>query len=180
MMSLLQNAKCVCHNIEAVGAHADIWQVCFCPSLSPQLFLVFCLGRTGVGVEKGYELIPKSLYLCIAPDQLCWLSSLRGEPRKLALFFREFWNQRCVSQVCFQAFLLSLIIEDMQKKKKRLAETHFCSSGRSKLCKIENGYFSNHLIPACSSLHAVADPFEVPIRFVRTAAWAQWHSENTS
>lgn len=139
---------------------------------------MFCLGRTGVGVEKGYELIPKSLYLCIAPDQLCWLSSLRGEPRKLALFFRVLKSKVCVSSV-FSGLPVKFN-HRRHAKKKRLAETHFCSSGRSKLCKIENGYFSNHLIPACSSLHAVADPFEVPIRFVRTAAWAQWHSENTS
>lgn len=95
----------------------------FFPSLFLLLFPVFWLGRNRFGVEKGYVLIPGGLCVSIAADQLCGLSSLRGKLRKTALFFLEFWNQRHVSQMCFETFQLSLIMENMpspfKKKKKK-------------------------------------------------------------
>lgn len=53
-----------------------------------------------------------------------WLSSLRGKPRQIALFFFPSFE---IKVVCFQTFLLNLITEDTpkRKRKKRLSETLF-------------------------------------------------------
>lgn len=77
------------HPPEAGEARADVWQ-CLC--LPPFPFgSSVCLDWEGfeAGV-KGGELLLDSLYMYFAPDQPCWLSSLRGEPRDIALCFLGF------------------------------------------------------------------------------------------
>lgn len=78
--------------------------------------------------------------MCIAPDHQALPFFTRGSQERLLCFFSSFE----IKGVCFQTFL-SLTMEDMPEKKKTLGEIHFYRSSRSKLCRIENGYFWNPL-----------------------------------
>lgn len=77
------------------------------------------------------------VYRCVLLlTSMCWLSSLRGKPREIALFFPSF-EIKGMCLKCVFRLLLSLIMENTPQKKKKgkkkLGETHFRGNSRFQL-----------------------------------------------